>query len=360
MEFVYTSIIFIFALSLSSFLFKRYINIANKYNLIKGSNERSSHSGKVFTGAGILLAFILLLAGLVLNTVTEFDFESISPVLATSILISILGFYDDFQELSAFHKYTTLTFLIAMVLYSESFGSYNIIINLNGFLGFYEIPYLYGFIFTTFVYLSIINAINLMDGIDSYLAVFSCLSFLIFGVIFYYKPFINLSLVCLVLSAGLVIFLRYNNSKKKKIFVGDAGSLFIGFWLSYFSIIFLNAIDNSFVAESLTIKAENTPVLAVALLNMPILDTMRVMLIRISNKKSPFIADKNHIHHIFLSLRFSHINTAVVLCLIHLFNLAVIYTLESYLYSLQLTLAYVSLNLVWFGIFQLLSKRVVN
>ena len=357
MQIIYTTIIFVFGLILSSFLFKKYLNVANKYNLYKGFNERSSHKGRVFTGAGILLAFILLFSSLILNTVTEFDFESISPVIVTSTLISLLGFYDDFQELTAFHKYTTLTFLIAMVLYSESFGAYNIIINLNGFLGFYEIPFLYGFVFTAFVYLSIINAINLMDGIDSYLAFFSCVSFLLYGIIFYYKSFLTLSLIALVLSSALVIFIRYNNSSRKKLFVGDAGSLFLGFWFSYFSIVFLNATDQSYIFYFINIKVENTAVLAVALLNMPILDTLRVMLIRISNKKSPFSADKNHLHHIFLELGFSHIKTAIVLCLIHLLNLTIIYMLEISYNSTELTLIYITLNLIWLIVFQYLKKN---
>ena len=84
--------------------------------------------------------------------------------------------YDDFIEISAFNKYIVLTFLILMLLYTNA--TLPIIQNLNGFLGIYEIGYIPGLIFTSFVYLSIMNAINLTDGIDGYLAIFS-ISFLV-------------------------------------------------------------------------------------------------------------------------------------------------------------------------------------
>ena len=76
--FLYGLIILLFTLFLSSFLFKRYIIVARRYNLYKGYNERSSHSGQVYTGAGILLAFVLSTAQIVLDTISIFDFNSIS------------------------------------------------------------------------------------------------------------------------------------------------------------------------------------------------------------------------------------------------------------------------------------------
>ena len=83
--FIYGLIILLFTLFLSSFLFKRYIIVAMKYNLYKGYHDRSSHSGQVYTGAGILLAFVLLVANIVLDTISIFDFNSINIVI-TSLL----------------------------------------------------------------------------------------------------------------------------------------------------------------------------------------------------------------------------------------------------------------------------------
>jgi UDP-N-acetylmuramyl pentapeptide phosphotransferase/UDP-N-acetylglucosamine-1-phosphate transferase len=126
---------------------------------------------KVFTGGGVVYAAVIMVAALVLDDLDFTYFSRLSPVLATSILVSVLGFYDDFTDISAFQKYIILTFLILMLLYSNN--NIPIIDNLNGFLGIYSIGFIPGLIFTSFVFLSIMNAINLTDGIDGYLAIFS-------------------------------------------------------------------------------------------------------------------------------------------------------------------------------------------
>ena len=105
-----------FALFLSSFLFKRYIIVAKKYNLYKGYNDRSSHSGQVYTGSGILLAFVLLVADIVLDTISIFDFNSINIVITSSVLVAILGFYDRANNLKNL-PVQTLSTIVSRVTY---------------------------------------------------------------------------------------------------------------------------------------------------------------------------------------------------------------------------------------------------
>ena len=162
---------------LSRFIFRKYIQFAKSYNLIKAVNSRAAHKGTVFTGGGVVYAAVIMVSALILDNLDFVEFSNFSPIVATAILVSILGFFDDFIEISAFNKYIVLSFLILMLLYANS--TLPIIQNLNGFLGIYEIGYI-GFIFTCFVYLSIMNAINLTDGIDGYLAIFSIFFFLSF------------------------------------------------------------------------------------------------------------------------------------------------------------------------------------
>ena len=354
--FVYGLIILLFTLFLSSFLFKRYIIVAKKYNLYKGYNERSSHSGQVYTGAGILLAFVLSTANIVLDTISVFDFNSLNIVLISSVLISLLGFYDDFMEISAFHKYIILTFVIVMNINSGTLND-NIIINLHGFLGIYDIPYWFGLTFTGFVYLAVINAINLMDGIDTYLAFFCSLVFLLFGIVFLNGGDITYALICLLIIASLSVFIRYNISKTKKLFVGDAGSLFLGFWVAYFLVIRINSIEYVGEYNFFSTKFENLPVLAVAIINIPVLDTLRVMLVRVLKRKSPFAADRNHIHHIFIDKGFTHLKTSLLLCMINFLNLAIIFFLEPFFNSVVLTLIYIGINLFWFLIFEIIKRK---
>ena len=354
--FIYGLIILLFALFLSSFLFKRYIVVAKRYNLFKGYNDRSSHSGQVYTGSGILLAFVLLVANIVLDTVSIFDFNSINIVLTSSVLISLLGFYDDFMEISAFHKYIILTFVIVMNINTGTLND-NIIINLHCFLEIYDIPYWAGLAFTGFVYLAVINAINLMDGIDTYLAIFCSLVFLLFGVIFLNGNDITYALICLLIIASLSIFLRYNVSKNKKLFVGDAGSLFLGFWIAYFLVIRINSLEYDGNYIFFSTKIENLSVLAVAIINIPVLDTIRVMFVRVLKRRSPFAADRNHIHHIFIDKGFTHLKTSLLLCMINFLNLAIIFVLEPLFKSVELTLIFIGINLFWIFIFELIKRK---
>ena len=151
------------AVFLSRFIFRKYIHFAKTYNLVKSSNSRAAHKGIVNTGGGVVYAAVVMVAALILDNVDFVEFSNFSPIVATAILVSILGFYDDFIEISAFNKYILLTFLILMLLYANA--TLPIIQNLNGFLGIHEIGFITGLIFTSFVYLSIMNAINLTDGI---------------------------------------------------------------------------------------------------------------------------------------------------------------------------------------------------
>ena len=353
--FIYGLIILLFTLFLSSFLFKRYIVVAKKYNLYKGCNERSSHSGQVYTGAGILLAFVLLVADIFLSTISIFDFNSINFVITSSVLIAILGFYDDFMEITAFHKYIILLFIIGMTINTGTLNDNNIT-NLNGFLGLHEIPYWLGLSFTAFVYLAVINAINLMDGIDTYLALFCSLVCILLGLIFLNVGIIIYSLICLLIIASLSVFLRYNISKKNKLFIGDAGSLFLGFWIAYFLVKLINITPGEGFYKFFT-KSDNIPVLVVAIINLPVLDTLRVMLVRVLKRKSPFSADRNHIHHIFIDKGYTHVKTSLLLCMINFLNLAVIFLLEPLFNSFELTLVYIGINLFWVSVFELIKRK---
>ena len=105
-----------------------------------------------------------------------------------------------------------------------------------------------------------------------------------------------------------------------------------------------------------SIKLENIPVLAIASINVPVLDTLRVMAVRIVNKKSPFSADKNHLHHILIDKKISHFRTSLILCLINAINLICIFLLEPSFNSIELTGIYIVISLVWFGFFEYLKK----
>ena len=339
---------------LSRFIFRKYIYFAKSYHLIKAVNSRA-HKGTVFTGGGVVYAAVIMVSALILDNLDFVEFSNFSPIVATAILISILGFYDDFIQISAFNKYIVLTFLILMLLYANA--TLPIIQNFNGFLGIYEIGYIPGLLFTAFVYLSIMNAINLTDGIDGYLAIFSISFFFSFLYTNNLNEFYTLTSVSIIIIGCSIIFLRYNFSKGKKLFVGDAGSLFIGFWIATFLVTYITSSTYSISVESFAINLENIPVIAISIISIPVLDTLRVMLVRILNKKSPFSPDRNHLHHILLDSGMTHLRTSIFLTVINWFNCIAIFLMEQNFNSKELTIIYILISLFWFFFFEYINRK---
>jgi hypothetical protein len=174
--------------------------------------------------------------------------------------------------------------------------------NFNGLLGIYEIPYVVSVVFTLFVFILVINAYNLVDGIDGLAGSLAIIASVSFGIFFVINNQYLLLLVSFVLTGALIGFLRYNLSDKLKLFMGDSGSLFIGYLLAYqgVSFLYLNSLEN------ITFHIPNAPVILLAALSFPLLDTLRVFAIRIREKRSPFTADRNHIHHRLLDIGCTH------------------------------------------------------
>ena len=341
---------------LSRFIFRKYIQFAKSYNLIKAVNSRAAHKGTVFTGGGVVYAAVIMVSALILDNLDFIEFSNFSPIVATAILVSILGFYDDFIEISAFNKYIVLAFLILMLLYANS--TLPIIQNLNGFLGINNIGFIPGLIFTSFVYLSIMNAINLTDGIDGYLAIFSISFFSSMLFTNHINEFYTLTSVATIIIGSSSMFIRYNFHKGKKLFVGDAGSLFIGFWIATYLITYITSAPTSNLVDVFSINLENIPVIAISMISIPVLDTLRVMLVRISNKTSPFAPDRNHLHHILLDSGMSHLRTSFFLTAINWFNCIVIFLVEQNFNSKELTTIYIIISLFWYLFFEYKKMRI--
>jgi UDP-N-acetylmuramyl pentapeptide phosphotransferase/UDP-N-acetylglucosamine-1-phosphate transferase len=153
------------------------------------------------------------------------------------------------------------------------------------------------------------------------------------------------------------MFIRYNFSKGKKLFIGDAGSLFIGFWMATFLITHITSATTANVVQVFSIKLQNMPVIAISMISIPVMDTLRVMFVRIINKKSPFSADNNHLHHILLNNGFSHLRTSLTLTFINGLICIVIFLIEPYFNSFELTSIYILINIFWLIFFEYFNRR---
>jgi UDP-N-acetylmuramyl pentapeptide phosphotransferase/UDP-N-acetylglucosamine-1-phosphate transferase len=205
--------------------------------------------------------------------------------------------------------------LVLYLIYTTGF-------QLNNFHGLWGLGIIPGYIsvpLTIFACVGIINAINLIDGVDGYSSGYSVISCLLFGLMFHALGNVQMVVLAAVVAASLLPFFLHNVfGKHSKMFIGDAGTLSLGIIFSVFVTTLLSTPSGDVIAHESTLGL--VP-FTLAVLCVPIFDTLRVMSSRMIRGKSPFNPDKTHLHHLFIGLGVSHIGTAV---LITLLNLAVV------------------------------------
>lgn len=290
----------ILTLSFSQKLFLRK-KIFDEINLRSSHNSIATRSG----GLSIYIVLIIISIYFYINSIEIFNFSILVPL---SILFFV-GIYDDFYKVDF-----KLKFIFQIIVAKIIIDNGLLIDNFHGFLGVFEINRVLAQLVTIFIIISITNAINLIDGIDGLLISVS----LIF--IISYEYFASVSsdfnfLSCIIVSALIPLY-YFNFRKKQKIFLGDSGSYLLG---GIISIYVLNIISFGY-----RIRPEfdvNKIIFVISILIYPIIDIIRVFSLRIINRKSPFIADKNHLHHIILKQNNSHFMTTVIISCFIIFTI---------------------------------------
>ena len=214
-----------------------------------------------------------------------------------------------------------------------------------------------GLIFTSYVYIFIMYAINISDKIDGYLAIFSIFFFISLLYNFNLHQFYTLNSISVIIIASSLIYLRYNFSKTKKLFLGDAGSLFIGFWIATYLITYVTSAPYSELVQVYSMDIENIPIIAISMISIPVLDSLRAIMIRMVNKKSPFEADRNHLHHILLDTGMTHFRVSLFLTVINWFNCIAIFLIEQNFNSKELTIVYIFISLFWYIFFEYIKRK---
>ncbi len=293
MYFLETAVaLFIGAFLLTYLTIPKIIGVVEYKRLMDNPNQRSSHSAKTPTLGGIAFFFTLIFAIFFIKDRAVFD-EGMYIIPGLTILF-ILGLKDDLVVLSPGSKLLGQICAIAFILANDSFT----IDSLNGFLNVYEIPHYLYLVIAAFIMLTVINSYNLIDGIDGLASVVGIVIMIIYTTIFYTTNEWFFALISITVNAILMAFLGFNFSSHKKIFMGDTGSLIVGFIISILTLKFL-ALKPADYTE-LPFLLENAPLIAISILIVPLFDTARVFAIRIANKKGPFSPDRNHVHHVLI------------------------------------------------------------
>lgn len=314
------------------------LRVAREKKLFDTINNRKIHTTPVPPLGGVAI-FI----GFVLSTIVATDgysFESLKYIVASIILMFFIGLKDDLLAISARKKFVVQIFAAMLLILLGNLQ----ITNLHGMFGIYEIHSATGILLTLFIILAIVNAYNLIDGIDGLASGLAIFASSIFGGWFFIVGHIQFAIMSFALAGSLVGFSLFNVfGKKNKLFMGDAGSLVIGLVISTIVIKFneFNIIKNG------QYSVVAAPAVSFSLVMVPLIDTLRVITIRLCNKKSPFHPDNNHIHHRLLALVPSHLKVTTIIIITNVFLMG--FALLLNILMLDVTIQFLAVFL--FGIF---------
>lgn len=295
---------FILAFSMTYIVIPSIIRVSREKGLFDNPERRKAHTSAIPTlgGAAVFLGMILPTA---LFGDTSFEHEFKYMIIGLLILFFI-GIKDDILVISAKKKLIAEIFAIAIVVVLGNIR----VTNFHGFLGIEELPYFVSIGFTVFMFIVIINGFNLIDGIDGLASGIGILTILSFGIWFILIGHNPYAAFCFSTVGALLAFFRYNVfSERNKIFLGDTGSLIIGLITSIFTVRFLE----SSLTESFGSIYLSAPAIAIGLLIVPLIDTLRVFTLRLAGGISPFKPDRFHIHHRLLELDVSHLHSTLII-----------------------------------------------
>lgn len=335
---------FLFCFTVAYFLIPQIIIFANKRNLVDVPDYRKVHKG-VIPALGGVAVFLCFLSTILWGF--SFIESRMWYMILGSAMIVFTGIVDDIKPQKALLK---LGIQIAASFIVVYWGMYRID-SLMGTFGIYNIAPWLAILISTFVVITFINALNLIDGINGLAASLGILYFTFFAVYFHIneKPFYVLISVSFI--GSLIAFLRYNLFVPK-IFLGDTGSTLIGFISALFLIEFWHI--NSTATSSFSCPYS----LMASLFILPLFDTFRVAFLRILKQKSPFSPDKTHIHHLFLRLNLKHYAITGILILFNIIIFGSAFISQFLGDTLQITIL---MGIIVFGFFILeflLNKRI--
>jgi UDP-N-acetylmuramyl pentapeptide phosphotransferase/UDP-N-acetylglucosamine-1-phosphate transferase len=162
-----------------------------------------------------------------------------------------------------------------------------------------------------------INAFNLIDGIDGLAGIIAVISFAAFAVVFWLLDYKGYFGVCFLMIGIILSYLPFNFSTKRKVFMGDSGSMFIGYILFVMTTLVVNT--NAPLVDNLLFNRAVLPIAPLVIFIIPIIDSASIYLYRLSIGRSPFSADKFHLHHLFLLYTNSHLVSTLSISSLYIF-----------------------------------------
>lgn len=295
-------ILFVLSLTVTAVVYPYVLRYALRHNIEDNPEERKIHQtpipvmGGVAVYAGIL-AGCLVMAWLVKGASIRWSIMALTTML-------VLGVWDDMKNLPAVLRLLMQFGIVGA--YMGLTGHY--FHNLYGLLGIHELSLWVGIPLSLVAGVGIINAINMIDGIDGYSSGFGILACIGFGTLFIVEGQTVWSSLAVIMAGSLIPFFMHNVfGKKTKMFIGDGGTMMLGFMMT----IFVLGTMSLHGAPQLEAQGFGLAAFALSVLCIPVFDTLRVMTARILRGHSPFRPDKSHLHHLFIDMGFSHLGASI-------------------------------------------------
>lgn len=234
-----------------------------------------------------------------------FAYKDFKFVIATMVLLFFIGVKDDIIGFSPTKKLLghLLVGLILVVMGDIRIHS------MYGIMGIYELDRWVSIAFSFFTYLVLVNAFNLIDGVDGLAGTIGLISATAYGMWLYWAGDVALALLAFTLAGALLGFLIFNWNPAR-IFMGDSGSLIIG---AIISVLAMRIVDHDVSRLPEWLRTVPPPLFAMAAIAYPLVDTFRIFFVRITQGRSPFAADRNHIHHRLMDMGWGHRGTVLLL-----------------------------------------------
>lgn len=301
----------------------RIIYISKKKKIFdQPDSDRKVHKEVIpnLGGIAIFLGFSVI-ASLLIN---PSEFANWNYVIAAALILFITGIKDDLINVNPSKKFIAQIAASAIIACLADYR----LDNLHGFLGIYEMPYWASLIITIVGCTFVSNAFNLIDGIDGLAGTIAVICTFFLGLAFAITGNYSPAIVSFSLMGAIIGFLRFNY-QPARIFMGDSGSLVIGFIIAVLAIVLTDKVQH-FEGNVLFHSPKSVLLGALSLLFIPVFDTFRVFTTRIIKGKSPFAADRTHLHHYLLDLGFSHLKTVIILGLCSLMIIAIAFAIQDY------------------------------
>lgn len=325
--------VFFLTAFITAFFIPAVVRVAKIKQLVDVPNGRTSHKGNVPSLGGFA---VFAAVSLVLLLVVDFNQCFHCQIFLVGLLIIFfIGLKDDIIVIDPYKK------LLAELLAATLLVVYGGVqfTSLHGFLGVYSIEPLFGAALTIFVIIVITNSFNLIDGIDGLASGVGIIASITLGIWFVLVNEYQLAIISFAIIGGFSTFFYFNISQgRNKIFMGDTGSLILGFSLAYLIIHFneLNTLPQKYNIAS-------APAVSIGILIVPLFDTLRVFLVRTFRGKSPFSPDKGHVHHRLLFLKKTHIKATSIILTFNILFVGLVFLLQDLgiirLLALQIAIA---------------------